>query len=162
MAKESLIVRQWANETVEELDQRTRAITLAVLRSVVYMSPVLSGRFRGNWQVSVGFPIEAPIERLDKDGGTTLAVESGNVGGAGTVTFINNNVPYSEVIEYGQYPNPPKRGTWVKAAGKGKRRVPGHFEINTIGGYSTQEPAGVVRVTMARIQELIRESGKGS
>ncbi len=65
MAKESLIVRQWANETVEELDHRVREITKSVLRSVIFLSPVLSGRFRGNWQVSVGFPVDGPIERLE-------------------------------------------------------------------------------------------------
>jgi hypothetical protein len=45
------------------------------------------------------------------------------------------------VIEYGQYPNPPKGG-----AGK------------TSGGYSTQAPAGMVRVTVMEYEKYLREA----
>jgi lysozyme family protein len=44
--------------------------------------------------------------------------------------YLTNSLPYAMTIEYGGYPNPPKNPT-------GK----------TIGGFSTQAPAGVVRVT---------------
>ncbi len=142
-----------------------RQITLGVLRGVVKTSPVDSGRFRGNWQVSVGAPTVGPIERLDKGGDATIAVESQNIGGAGSITWIVNNVPYAEVIEYGGYPNPPKRGTWVRGKlgrlrkdGTRRKNGAGHYEINSAGGYSKQAPAGVVRITMARVQEFVRDS----
>ena len=51
---------------------------------------------------------------------------------------IYNTVPYIGVLEYGEFPNPPKHGT-------GK----------TIDGFSTQAPAGMVRISVAEFPQLI-------
>ena len=52
-----------------------------------------------------------------------------------TIT-LTNNLPYAKVIEFGGYPS---------------------SGPNTVGGYSKQAPAGVVRVNSLRFQSLIRE-----
>lgn len=51
---------------------------------------------------------------------------------------IFNKVPYIGVLEYGLFPNPPKEGT-------GK----------TVGGYSTQAPAGMVGITIAEFPQIV-------
>lgn len=51
---------------------------------------------------------------------------------------ISTDKPYANVLEYGLYPNPPK-------GGKGK----------TSDGFSTQAPAGFVRLS---IEEVVNES----
>lgn len=50
------------------------------------------------------------------------------------VIHITNNVPYIGVLEFGEFPNPPKQGTG-----------------RTINGYSTQAPRGMVRQTVREI-----------
>jgi hypothetical protein len=47
---------------------------------------------------------------------------------------ITNNAPYIGVLEFGEYPNPPKAGTG-----------------RTVGGYSTQAPRGMVRATIGEV-----------
>lgn len=47
---------------------------------------------------------------------------------------ISTGVPYAPVVEFGLYPNPPK-------GGKGK----------TKGGYSTQAPQGMVRISVKEV-----------
>lgn len=50
---------------------------------------------------------------------------------------VVSDAPHAKVIEYGLYPNPPKKGT-------GK----------TVNGFSTQAPKGYARIS---IQEVINE-----
>ncbi|OYQ90422.1 hypothetical protein B9T10_03630 [Wohlfahrtiimonas chitiniclastica] len=48
---------------------------------------------------------------------------------------ITNPLPHINVLEYGLYPNPPKKGS-------GK----------TINGYSTQAPMGFVRISLEEVK----------
>ncbi len=156
MGRFSDAVAKFAAGTKTDIDRRVRGVTLALFRGVILGSPVDTGLFRGNWQTSVEQPVSGKVNRIDKSGSEAIAEVIANMGGAGSKTWLTNNLPYSEVLEFGEYPDPPKRGTWVKAAGKGKRRVPGHFEIRSVGGYSKQAPAGMVRINMARIAEILQ------
>ena len=52
-----------------------------------------------------------------------------------------NNLPYAHVIEYGGYP------------GDGP---------NTVGGFSKQAPAGVVRVNVARFEAILEEQARAN
>ena len=63
----------------------------------------VGGRFRGNWQFSIGTPAEGTIDQVDPAGGVTLAklklqVESLT---AGQTAYIVNNLPYAIPLEYG-------------------------------------------------------------
>lgn len=53
-----------------------------------------------------------------------------------------NNLPYIRHLEYGLYPNPPKGGS-------GK----------TAGGFSTQAPQGMLRISARRFKQLIKQAG---
>lgn len=54
-----------------------------------------------------------------------------------------NNLEYIRVLEYGLYPNPPK-----KVTGK------------TVNGYSTQAPQGFFRLTVAGWQQTLQQAAK--
>jgi hypothetical protein len=99
-------------------------------------------------------PITDEVDRLDPTGATVLAEIAAGIGPAGGKTFLSNNLVYAEVLEYGGYPDPVKYGSWVK----GTKKVPGHYEIKSIHGYSKQAPAGMVRTNMTRVQALLREA----
>jgi hypothetical protein len=99
-------------------------------------------------------PITDEVDRLDPTGATVLAEIAAGIGPAGGKTFLSNNLVYAEVLEFGGYPDPVKYGSWVK----GTKKVPGHYEIKSIHGFSKQAPAGCVRVNMTRVQALLREA----
>jgi hypothetical protein len=145
----SLQVSKWAQTTKGAIDANVRSITFALFNGVILSTPVDEGRLRANWQTTVGAPATGTVDTDDPSGVAAIAGILANQGGAGKVTYLSNNLPYSVVVEYGLYPNPPKLGTRLKGGG---------YEIRSIGGYSRQSPAGMVRINMARIGEIVRNA----
>lgn len=132
-------------EAIGRIDKRTdavvRDVTLRIGTAVILGTPVDIGRARGNWQTTVNTPAGGETARTDKGGSAAIAELSERMGGAGTVTYLTNNLPYIEMLEYGGYPNPPKKPT-------GK----------TVDGFSKQAPTGMVRVALARIPEFVTQA----
>lgn len=62
--------------------------------------------------------------------------------------YIENNLPYINTLEYGGYPDPVKKGTYEKGTG---------YVIKSRGGFSKQAPHGMVGLTMARYEKLLKE-----
>jgi len=88
-----------------ELNAMTRAIALQALTGVIERSPVDSGAFRGNHQVSVNV-VDPSFDTMnvDKSGEAALAAGTGKIGGARSpyqIIYIQNNLPYSERLEDG-------------------------------------------------------------
>lgn len=88
----------------------------------------VGGRFKGNWQITVGSPPSDEIDRIDKNGGLTIAVESAKLDNftAGLPIFITNKLPYGQRLEY--------------------------------EGWSKQAPAGMVRISIAEFQNIVDEA----
>jgi hypothetical protein len=65
----------------------------------------VGGRARGNWQMSIISPPDDPIDKIDPNGGSTIA--SGNAAVAGAKPFetiwIFNNVRYINRLESGDW-----------------------------------------------------------
>lgn len=104
-----------------------RKVALTALRSVVFKSPVDTGRFRGNWMVSVGSSSVEVLDVTDTTGGATI---SRGLAELATLkvnpyqhVYLTNNLPYAIRLEY---------------------------------GWSGQAPRGMLRVTVAEIQASIR------
>lgn len=115
-----------------------RKVLFDMANAVVLRTPVDTGRLRASWQFGTDeIPSAAPagLESLNELMAATLQAEAGHV------HYIVNNLPYASVIEYGLYPNPPTHPT-------GK----------TVGGYSTQAPAGMVRITVVEMQQFIAQA----
>jgi hypothetical protein len=96
---------------------------------VVKKSPVDTGRFRGNWQLSDNPPTPSVqlTARLDKSGQVVIelarvAVQDIRAGG---VSYITNGLPYGPRLEY---------------------------------GWSKQAPSGMVRLTVNELQKFMREA----
>lgn len=83
-----------------KLEDVVRKSTFDLFRSVTEKSPVDTGRFRANWNVSQGAP----------DFTTTLSTNQGRLSAevgkaarlpAGSVTFLSNGLPYARRLEFG-------------------------------------------------------------
>lgn len=103
------------------VDLAIRKIMLEAFTSVVQMSPVDTGRFKGAWQVGYRLPNTRTDAPADKNGGATIGRITSDIAAAkigdGSI-FLTNSLPYSIRLE---------------------------------NGYSKQAPAGMVAITMARI-----------
>ncbi|CAI8794384.1 Prophage PssSM-02 [Pseudomonas sp. IT-P12] len=107
--------------TKTERDQNFNVNGLVVGKDYV------GGRFRGNWQFSIGAPTEGELDQVDPSGNVTLAklrlqVEQLTIG---QTAYIVNNLPYAVPLEY---------------------------------GHSKQAPGGMVRITLARFQQIVDEA----
>lgn len=141
MAEWSIPFDVLAEKAKKDIATVVRLSTLEMFSRVVLRSPVDTGRFRANWNVSYNVPDDSTSSNLDTSGRGKLAevksaVLSMPVGG---VIYMCNSLPYAIPLEYGLYPNPPIRGS--------KKRGEESVQVHVTGGFSNQAPAGMVRVT---------------
>ena len=141
MSDFALDVSKWVAKAKAAPERVVRSVTIKLWSAVIKGSPVAEiegGRFRGNWFASGANQSTEVSDIKDKDGRPTINKATQVVVGIADWTnmTLTNNLPYANVIEFGGYP------------GDGP---------NTVGGFSKQAPHGVVRVNVARFQQLINE-----
>ena len=128
-----------AIEGIQKIPEKVvRGTVIGMFSRIVKRSPVDTGRFRGNWQISIDAPARGQLSTVEK--GKVEPNPSSNPSGSNTATegafkvqkspfprsayFITNNLPYSEKLEFGS---------------------------------SEQAPNGLVRITVAEFERVIRE-----
>lgn len=93
-------VSGFVNRATEALNKTAAEVETEVMTLVIMRSPVDTGRFRGNWQTSVGSAATGEIERI---GAQPSIEEMRSVVSAlkgGRVTFLSNNLPYGHRLEF--------------------------------------------------------------
>ena len=143
-------MKAWERKTERKMDLAVRKIALKIFAQIVLKSPVDSGRFRSNWQVSIGsvpsgtqegnvFPqgdavdVKGPIYYAKLSGGEA-ALFGAN---AGDTIYFANNLPYARRLEEGGYPDGPK----------------------VENGRSSQAPNGMVALTIQEFQSIVSAIG---
>lgn len=138
----SLDLREWIAKAQGNAEQVVRAASVELFAAVVMRSPVgspdlwqsppppgyVGGRFRGNWQVSLGSPSTAVLNTIDKTGAATIAAGEGVISSYDSSIpriWFSNNLPYAYRLEY--------------------------------ESWSSQAPAGMVRVSIAEFQSIVDE-----
>ena len=95
-----------------------------VYARVLKRTPVDKGFLRGSWTVSLRAPA---FEKMKTDAKFDDKPSQGEIDKSkvaldplkfGEKIFISNRMPYVLVVEFGGYPNPPKRGTHLKKGQK--------------------------------------------
>lgn len=86
-----------------KMSRAVRKIALDTFSGVIMMSPVDTGRFRGNWQTAIGSPPEGTVETVDPSGNTVIAKVAGVTAGMdpGDIIYMANNLPYARRLEEG-------------------------------------------------------------
>lgn len=153
-------------------DQVPRVVVFELGRRVMRRTPVQlpdfippgsahqSGNLRINWRY--GENLKRP--HYDASSGTFSRVgvdDAGQLAGfqvsvnnwrMGTSYAVLNGAPYGGVVEFGGYPNPPKKGSY-------NYRTMG-YEIRTVAGFSKQAPKGMVRVTIGEFQGIVAAAAR--
>jgi hypothetical protein len=113
----SMQIAEFIAKTKANQDLVVRAITMKIDNKLVQRSPVGDakywkskpppgyggGRFRANWQLSIGSPTAGVRDLIDKDGSATIAAHGSVISSAkaGDVIYLVNNLPYAKRIEEG-------------------------------------------------------------
>lgn len=124
----SLDLSRFVDKTVAELDRVKRAVALELFTSIVYDTPVDTGRLRGNWQISIGSPLVGVVDKLDPSGEQVTREIAAVVGESKLkdVLILRNNLPYAYRIEY--------------------------------EGWSRKAPDGMMRRNFLRIQQILKKA----
>lgn len=96
-------INRWTEETEQSIDDVLQTVVLMVGKSVVTLSPVKTGLFKGNWQLTIYGSANSSLIRRDPEGNSTLAdiAATANTFTAGQVAYIQNMVTYGYDLEYG-------------------------------------------------------------
>lgn len=96
-------INRWTEETEQSIDDVLQTVVLMVGKSVVTLSPVKTGLFKGNWQLTIDGSANSSLIRRDPEGNSTLAdiASKANTFTAGQVAYIQNMVTYGYDLEYG-------------------------------------------------------------
>lgn len=110
MSDFALDITRYVEAANGQIDLVVRKICLELFSRVIMMSPVATGRFRGNWQVGIGAIPTGTLALNDKTGTATISKVDAKVAGvkAGDIVYLANNLPYARRLEYGyskQAPN---------------------------------------------------------
>lgn len=138
MAKWTMDLNEYAKKKNVQIRNVRKAYAFALYSSIVKKTPVDTGRARGNWNITVGADDYTQSENVTPKFHSSSQIPEPK--GDETI-FISNNLPYITKLEYGGYPNPPKKGN-------GK----------TVNGYSRQAPEGMVGVTLANNENIFNSA----
>lgn len=130
-----LQLEKFAEKAGAKAEEAVRKVAMKVYANVVTMSPVDTGRFRGNWNISMGKFDRSTYSqgydhKLDKSEAAQQlqrVLDKGQMiigdykGGS---IYISNNLPYAMRLE---------------------------------DGYSDQAPVGMVRITLAMANDIVKD-----
>jgi hypothetical protein len=98
----SLQLEGFAKAAEDAMTNTMREIVVEVGSCLIKFSPVLTGRFKGNWQMTVGVPSAQSLVTPDEDGAETLARLKAIAAtlSPGEVGWIVNNLTYGKNVEF--------------------------------------------------------------
>lgn len=128
----------------ERTKRKVRKVIRDICKDVIMQTPVDTGRLINNWYASNKQPVQTTTKATDKTGKNSIqrvdrALTKLKLG---QTFYLVNNLPYAAVVEFGQYPNPPKKPT-------GK----------TINGFSKLAPQGMLRIGLRKGMAKLKASG---
>lgn len=101
-------IEKWIKQVKSGLDEVIREFVKAVHADLVKGSPVDTGRFRANWQITYNHIPMYALNEYDKSGNATIAagIRTANAlplgrGGAVTTIYFSNMLIYANALEYG-------------------------------------------------------------
>lgn len=100
MARWNPPLRAWAEKSGVRMDTVMRKATMDVFARVVAASPVDTGRFKSNWNVSFG-AIDVTVTDSKNTARADAEVRKVAAYPAGSVIYLANALPYAMRLEYG-------------------------------------------------------------
>jgi hypothetical protein len=134
-----LDVKNWASATGQNVVDAKKGAAMTLIDRISKQTPIDlddGGRLRNNWRTGINSRNGSSLMGVDPSGERSMSEAKSKIKTvvADETIVFSNNLPYAPVIEYGLYPNPPKKPT-------GK----------TINGFSTQAPKGMVRINVEKM-----------
>jgi len=82
----------------KEVERVVKGAKMALFGGIIRDTPVDTGRLAGNWQCSIGSPASGETSSLGRE--SAVAGLAGKLGTAEDDSYLTNNLPYAERIEF--------------------------------------------------------------
>ena len=131
------------------MNSNLKGVYFSGLGNIIAGTPADKGLHRNSWFLSVGTASKATTTDKSKAGASSIVqVSKMPESVIGKKIYFTNNAPAITTLEYGGYPSPVAKGSYIKAKKK--------YEILSINGFSKQAPKGWVRSTIIAMQNKLR------
>lgn len=162
MSSFELKIKEFAEMTERKSEELFQKTCFELSNGIIMDTPVDEGRLRGNWQPDIDVVVNEVIELVDKSGGKARAKVAKTVTKLrlGQTFTLTNNLPYAEVVEFGLYPNPPKKGTPYQIRDSDKFITESGYVILSQNGYSKKAPQGMVYINRLRFNNIVMKLNK--
>ncbi len=141
----------------EKQNRKVKSVWINGLNAIITATPVHfedGGRLKNNWQMDVSGSRGGGERGADSGGGDSFSsVAKMPKSVLNKVITFTNNLDYAQTVEYGGYPEQPKKGTYIGTDADGAPR----YQILSSGGYSRQAPRGMVRVALEDMKKELRK-----
>lgn len=120
------------------------------------LTPGDGGRAKASWLPTIGSPGESDASKRDKTGNETkLVVDNVAEHNPNADFYLTSTCDYINVLEFGGYPDPPAKGTYLKSGqSKDGETGPGYFVFSE-DGYSKKAPNGMVRMAAENFSNIV-------
>ncbi len=149
--------RRAMDRAVDRMNGDLHAKYTKTLRNVILQTPADTGRARNGWILTVGSPSSGVTRGPNQSGSGSLASLSTMPNDVlGKSIYLTNATPYIQTLEYGRYPSPVQKGSWISDGAGG-----GHYEILSRDGWSKQllqtiGPVGMARHNLQKLEQELR------
>lgn len=113
-------IRKIGSDIEFNVSATMRKTAVVANQTVILSTPVDTGRARGNWFASVGFPITEETEEVDKSGSGIISANNSKISRQklGETIYLSNNLSYIQKLNEGSSSQAPENfvGLAVKAA----------------------------------------------
>lgn len=98
-------VEEFSTKAFGAVDKVFQEVVVDLGQSVVTLSPVLTGRFKGNWQLTVGSPANFSLLTTDPEGDNTMTKirQQAATLQSGQIAWLANQLTYGPLIETGDH-----------------------------------------------------------
>jgi len=133
----------------DRMNTNLKGVYLSGLGNMIAGTPADEGIHRNSWFLTVGVASNATTTSKNKTGSNSIRqLKKMPFVVIGKKMFFTNNAPAINVLEYGGFPSPVKKGSYIKSSKS--------YEILSVNGFSKQAPAGWVRKTLIAMRNKIR------
>ena len=107
-------VKKGMQEVVASANKDVRGVYLAGLKNIIEGTPVDTGRARNNWILSDGTPNTSSTTNNSNGLISNRQLSRMPKEVIGKKIYFTNNLPYVGVLEYGGFPSPDQKGSYIK------------------------------------------------
>ena len=142
------MLKEASEKELKAFDRAYRSAVIDTLSQILIDTPVDKGSLRGAWMLGDSLNTSDTGEASKDKGQNYIETKMGELDPMGETLYFYNNLPYAEVVEYGDYPDPVEKGTYNKQRKK--------YEIRSAGGFSKLAPEGMVRLNTMGFNKLLK------